>query len=254
MKAELIFNKYKLRGPDYHYRQIDRWNFFEYNAFVVARYKKQIDLILKFLNGLAFFSDRPRILDIGCGDGVLLDSLTKKATNINLDIYGIDSSAEAIEIARKKNNQGSFSLGNVYELPFAADYFDMVISSDVIEHVNNAAKMLAEAKRVLKKNGLIVLGTPIRLAEKPNDIMHVHEFFQEELKSICNTYFTMIEFRESHDLLFYLLYNRNFKIIWRKFSFFRYIFNLLAILGYNLFSREGDKQHLFSYMFYVGKK
>lgn len=96
-----------------------------------------------------------KICDIGCGDGSLLELLKDKG-----GLYGVDISRPQIKIARKKGIKAFYCNIDDSKLPFKNDYFDVVISSEVIEHVLVPDKLLQEAKRVLKKGGIFILTTP----------------------------------------------------------------------------------------------
>lgn len=256
MKKEIQFEKFKTRGANYHYRQIDKWNFCEFNSFVQARYEKHVQLILKYIGSKRNNTKEPiRILDVGCGDGVLLYLLSKKLGQEGVKYYGINLSKEALEVAKKKLPFVIFSHMGAYSTGFDSSFFDIVISSDVIEHVNFPKKMIKEMYRVSKRGAIIILGTPIRYTEKPIDLMHYHEFFQEELKSLMSRFYQPLALIESHSLFHFLRYNAPLKILGKSISFFRYYINLQTYLGLNPFLNEKQKKgELFTYMFFIGKK
>lgn len=96
-----------------------------------------------------------KVLDVGCGTG-LLSSLMKNQGN---DVCGIDISEVAL---RKAELRGiKVKLGNIdNNLPFDDDIFDVVVCSEVIEHLFNPIEALEEIRRVLKPEGFLVLTTP----------------------------------------------------------------------------------------------
>ncbi|MEK6793384.1 MAG: class I SAM-dependent methyltransferase [Spirochaetota bacterium] len=98
---------------------------------------------------------KPRtILDIGCGDGSLFDGLS------GLRLFGVDVSREQIAIARKRGMDARYCNVDEKSLPFKTGSFDMVIASEVIEHVLVPDRLLSEARRVLKDAGKFILTTP----------------------------------------------------------------------------------------------
>ena len=99
----------------------------------------------------------PKILDIGCGGGLLTNALAAKG----FDVTGIDLSPTSLEIARKFDNSKSvkYMHANAYKLPFSDEMFDVVCAMDILEHVDDPAKLIAEASRVLKPNGLFFFHT-----------------------------------------------------------------------------------------------
>lgn len=103
------------------------------------------------LNGL-------KVLDIGCGGGILSEGLAR----LGAEVTGLDVGVEAIEAARR-HAQGS-GLNITYHCGEIEDYrpknrFDVVIASEVIEHVADPAAFVAEAVRCLQPGGVLVITT-----------------------------------------------------------------------------------------------
>lgn len=250
MTEEIQFNKYKKRGSDYHYRQADILNPFKFNAFVKARYLKHIKILENLLKKNVFNPKKTlNILDVGCGDGVLLFLLKKHLKNYHFNLYGIDLSEEAILTAKIKLHDARFFVSGVYETKFENDFFDILISSDVIEHVNHPEKMLSEINRITKNNAPIVIGTPVRYTEKPLDKMHVKEFFQDEFKELMLNYFSEVEIIESHKLIHLLRYRKTLNIFTKKIRANRYFYYLLSLFKLNPFLIIPKNTDLSAYMF-----
>jgi len=94
------------------------------------------------------------VLDIGSGSGLLLNTL---ASRYGIRGTGIDLSSLAVERSLGHNPfHLAFHRADAEKLPFPDDSFDRVISFDVIEHVFNQRKALAEAGRVLKPGGKMI--------------------------------------------------------------------------------------------------
>ncbi|MEX2644525.1 MAG: bifunctional 2-polyprenyl-6-hydroxyphenol methylase/3-demethylubiquinol 3-O-methyltransferase UbiG, partial [Acetobacterales bacterium] len=76
-----------------------------------------------------------RILDVGCGGGVLSEPMAR----LGGDVAGVDAAAEAIEVARAHAAQGSlkidYSCGTAEDLVGSGVQFDVVIASEIVEHV-----------------------------------------------------------------------------------------------------------------------
>jgi len=94
------------------------------------------------------------VLDLGCGDGTLLDSLRLKEN----DAEGLDISQEAIKKCEAKNHKVKLFDFSNGQLPYADNSFDYVVMLDVLEHLYNPDTLLAEAKRVSRQ--FIVLSVP----------------------------------------------------------------------------------------------
>lgn len=109
---------------------------------------------LKLLN----FKSTDKVLEIGCGPGVLLDRL---GLQYRFSGTGLDASSKAIEIAKRdmawKLNQ--YLVGDAEKLPFPEKSFNKIITFDVLEHLGNQTKAIKEMVRVLKPNGIILVYT-----------------------------------------------------------------------------------------------
>lgn len=101
------------------------------------------------------------IIDLGCGDGAILYALKKLNLLNQKKVYAVDISLERIERVKKIADNFISLVGNVCRLPpeIKNNYFDLVISSQVIEHVDNPEKMIKEIERILKKDAFLYLGT-----------------------------------------------------------------------------------------------
>lgn len=98
-----------------------------------------------------------KVLDIGCGYGKLLQTLKVHNPDKKLDLYGIDICTKAVESCKKSGIHAEY--GNAENLPYPAEYFDLIIMNTVIEHIIDQGRALNEANRVLKKNGMFLLVT-----------------------------------------------------------------------------------------------
>ena len=101
------------------------------------------------------------ILDIGCGKG---DDLERIALSGRPDkLYGLDNSIFALTEAKKRlaNYKNCYLIqGQAEALPFNDSFFDIIIASEVIEHIAQPLVCLSEIHRVLKSNGTLILTTP----------------------------------------------------------------------------------------------
>ena len=97
-----------------------------------------------------------KILDVGCGEGFALQRLNQK--KIGKKLTGIDFLDTAIEIGKRERPYLDLSQGNIYDIPFKDNSFDLVICSEVLEHIDDPEKGLRELIRVSSKH--IVLSVP----------------------------------------------------------------------------------------------
>jgi len=107
------------------------------------------------LSYLKKYSLAINILDVGCGTGIAAEKLKIFGT-----VYGLDISPKSIDQARKYNRCDKCYVGIAEELPFDNDLFDVVICTEVIEHLLDPAKALSEFNRVLKYDGSLIISTP----------------------------------------------------------------------------------------------
>ena len=94
-----------------------------------------------------------KILDVGCGEGETIVQL--KQTRIGKNLEGIDNSEDALQIGRKIYPGINIKSGNIYELPYKGGSFDLLICTEVLEHLKNPRKALAELRRVSSKYVLL---------------------------------------------------------------------------------------------------
>jgi len=96
------------------------------------------------------------ILEIGCGEGFVLDYLAKREPDINL--LGIDINKDAIKMASMISaSMIKYICANGQNIPFQDNSFDLVILSEVLEHVEEPEQTLKDAIRVSKSYLLITI-------------------------------------------------------------------------------------------------
>jgi ubiquinone/menaquinone biosynthesis C-methylase UbiE len=134
------------------------------------------------------------ILDAGCGSGYGTAELARHASGAL--IAGTDISTEAVGLARQRYGADALFLQAACEaLPFPDAAFDLVVAFEVIEHLDRWQELLTEARRVLKRSGILLVSTPNRdyYAESrgsagPNPF-HRHEFDYEEFRTALDVVF-----------------------------------------------------------------
>jgi ubiquinone/menaquinone biosynthesis C-methylase UbiE len=115
---------------------------------------RRINLITSYANLKNKF-----ILDCGCGSGNYLLFFMNYSENV----FGIEYSGEKVEKYKSGGISGdNIVQGNIEDMPFENQKFDLVFLNEVLEHISNQEKALKEIYRVLKKDGIMVVITPNR--------------------------------------------------------------------------------------------
>lgn len=95
-----------------------------------------------------------QILEIGCGAGGMLSALTEFGT-----VHGMDVASDYVRFCAERQPARMLT-GSGDALPFADQSFDIIALFDVIEHIPDERKTLAEVKRVLKPGGTVFISVP----------------------------------------------------------------------------------------------
>jgi SAM-dependent methyltransferase len=96
----------------------------------------------------------PRILDAGCGSGRNMVELGRRGP-----VTGIELSETSVALARERH-AGEVVAGSVLEMPFAEDSFDLAVSLDVIEHLEDDLGALRELRRTVAPGGALLVTVP----------------------------------------------------------------------------------------------
>jgi len=114
-------------------------------------------------------SSRPAVLDLGCGTGVVLRELNRWAMPT-----GVDMSSLALGYCRQRSIQRLIQ-GDGAKLPLADGQMDAIIGLDIFEHIEDDVAAFAEAYRVLKPGGILVLSVPaFKSLWGPHDVALMH--------------------------------------------------------------------------------
>jgi SAM-dependent methyltransferase len=135
-----------------------------------------------------------RVLEVGCGAGygahhIAADGAVVTAT---------DPSDQAVAYARAKYPGVTFEQADGTRLPFADGSFDVVVSFQVIEHIDDDARYLREISRVLKPSGVLYCTTPnrrLRLLplQPPKNPYHVREYSDRSLRKLFRSVFREVD-------------------------------------------------------------
>ena len=101
------------------------------------------------------YQGQGRILDIGCGSGRALSLLRERGW----DTYGVEANSQAVDIARNKLNL-KVSLGNISNVDFQSNFFDVAMMTHSLEHMPNPKDILRKVNKILKTGGNLIITVP----------------------------------------------------------------------------------------------
>lgn len=105
-----------------------------------------------------YLKNDQKILDLGCGNGRLLNSLAE----LKVEYHGLDNSENLISLAKELHSDkaDSFKVGEMFALPYDDNYFDVIVCLASFHHLPTKELRLSallEMKRVLKKDGVVLM-------------------------------------------------------------------------------------------------
>lgn len=139
-----------------------------------------------------YYIDGKVVLDIACGEGYGSNIMSSKAKFV----YGVDIDEITVNAAKSKYKQQNleYSIGDVTNISFNDDTFDVVVSFETIEHHDKHDEMMKEINRVLKPNGIFIISTPDKLfySDKTNfkNKFHVKELYKNEFVKLVSNFFS----------------------------------------------------------------
>jgi ubiquinone/menaquinone biosynthesis C-methylase UbiE len=140
------------------------------------------------------------VLDIACGEGYGSNLLAENAEVV----IGVDIDQLTIDAARSKYTKQNlkFQSGSVTEIPLPNNFFDVAISFETIEHTDQHGEMLREIKRVLKKDGILIISTPDKdyfaQFNTYNNPFHKKELDKKDFSELLHLYFKNVKFLQQN--------------------------------------------------------
>jgi ubiquinone/menaquinone biosynthesis C-methylase UbiE len=150
----------------------------------------QLEHVHRYLLAREYAKDKD-VLDIACGEGFGSAILAKTARSV----VGVDIAVEAVKHAaiRYRLDNVQFRQGSCAEIPLDNNSVDLVVSFETIEHLDEHKAMMAEFKRVLRPEGVLIISSPDKKEYSilPNyrNPFHVKELFKEEFEDLIRAYF-----------------------------------------------------------------
>jgi SAM-dependent methyltransferase len=139
-----------------------------------------------------------RVLDAGSGSGY--GSRILRAAGA-ASVIGIDLDPEAVRWASERfgGDGVEFQVGDCQRLDALAGPFDLITCFENVEHLQEPARFLQSAARLLGEKGRLLISTPDRastppfVAGRPRNVFHFHEWYRDEFESLLREHFGEVE-------------------------------------------------------------
>ena len=174
----------------------------------------------------AQWCSQKRTLDAACGEGYGAALLAASAESVE----AVDVSENAITHARQRYGDVkglNFQVADCTSLPFPDQEFDRIVSFETLEHLPEQEQLLAEFRRVLKTDGVLILSSPDKAVytdqQKTENEFHVKELYRDELEDLLGRHFPA------------------YSLLGQKLSFHSAIWSLDGVESVMLDQVSGDK-------------
>ncbi len=148
----------------------------EWQVHMDGEIRGENDMILDFIRSSCPLASEGRILEIGCGKGVLLGKFLKQMPGWRAS--AVEPSANAAQYFRRILPEVRIHEGAFDTAPFRDERFDFVAVSGVLEHVLDPVAFLSEVRRCIAPGGCAYVGLP-NFEAKPDDLVlydHLSQF------------------------------------------------------------------------------
>ena len=134
------------------------------------------------------------VLDIACGTGYGTSYLAQKASIV----VGGDIDEQSVKLAHSlySKDKVAFVTLDCTELPFCELCFDVIVSMETIEHLQDYESFLKQCQRVMRQHGMLICSTPSRYVYSPRGLAgqgyHVKEFTPKEFNDLLRKYWNHV--------------------------------------------------------------
>ncbi len=119
-------------------------------------WQKKKEVIKKLISNTGI----KNIIDLGCGDGGMIDAVKKDIAYTGIDISPTQVFAAKEYMKKQRKQNAKIKEGDVTLLKEKTSSYDAALACDIVEHVLSPKKLFSEMKRIVKKNGYIFLSIP----------------------------------------------------------------------------------------------
>lgn len=152
---------------------VDQTTFMRYNG-------ERLRALVSYVTGAVAVPRGGRVLDAGCGNGFLLAALVE---GYGIEPWGQDNSSTLRAVVETNVPGIRFHVGELTTLPYDDRFFDLVVSTDVLEHLDEPERALAELMRVTRPGGQCFISVPDGRRDQGSG--HVNFFGPEGLARLC---------------------------------------------------------------------
>jgi len=146
------------------------------------------------------------VLDVACGSGYGSQMLGKAGAG---SVTGVDISEKAVAYANQKYKEKntSFVVADGTKLPFDNNQFDVVVSFETIEHLEDHVAFVEQINRVLKQDGLLIISSPNKDVYPEGNEFHFKELTEQEFANALKKHFRNIQLLKQNNFLISSLYD-----------------------------------------------
>ena len=127
----------------------------------LARYKGLAEAVADYIKEREGQARQFALLDVGVGSGRSMRYIEAQGVADRISFYGLDNSPHRLSSLYKSDKWQLAQANAEKEMPYESGLFDIVLCEQVLEHLANPAAAIDEIARVLRPDGLLVLGVPI---------------------------------------------------------------------------------------------
>jgi 2-polyprenyl-3-methyl-5-hydroxy-6-metoxy-1,4-benzoquinol methylase len=141
---------------------LNQWRHPASRAVILNRWQVWHELIRQWIMRPQLRNDRVQVLDAGCGDGINLWGLQQilSEEGFHYQLWGLDYNPLRVKRARELIAPVRILLTDLRALPLREGKFHIILCNHVIEHVRDDLAVMAELKRILHPQGLLIIGVP----------------------------------------------------------------------------------------------
>lgn len=162
----------------------------------IFAYRRRLTFVINQIKQWELISGRsPRVLDVGCGSGILL---TIPVASYGYEVLGIDIHEESIQYANKLNPYKNlkFEIIEVEQLASASEEYDIIICSEVLEHLAHPERLLNNLRELISEDGIVIITIPNGFGPK-----EIEDFIYRRFQRLSNYLIQKSNMRNLRDLL-----------------------------------------------------